>query len=174
VRYPFDEYLLKLGIILRRNYPDGSVQTLSQDGSPSYLSLSMHEEAPRIRVDSVKFLRPNSVPSAGPQYAYASVSLLKLVRPLTTRILAIELVLLVSAAAAYAVFLQSMHDLLNNAGTMILGIWGIRAILLGPNVPGLTSIDLALGVVIVLLLSAITVRMLIHVSEHDGANLHKK
>jgi hypothetical protein len=100
------------------------------------------------------------------------VSRLALVRPVTIRIPAIEPVLLVSAAASYAVFLQLLHDLLVNTGALILGIWGIRAILADPDVPGLTSIDLALSLVIALLLTAITVRMLLYAKRRS--DLHSR
>jgi len=69
-------------------------------------------------------------------------------------------VLLVAAAAAYAVFLRPLDQLVINAGALILGVWGIRAVLLGTTLPGLTAVDLALWSVILFLLLAITVRTL--------------
>src|SRR5207253_10609574 len=83
-------------------------------------------------------------------------------RPLYLQALAVLLVLLVTAAAAYAVFLRPLDEIVINSGALVLGVWGIRAILLGTNVPGFTAVDLALSVVILFLLVAITVRALLY------------
>jgi hypothetical protein len=76
-------------------------------------------------------------------------------------VLTVLLVLLVTAAAAYAVFLRPLSELIAGAGALVLGVWGIRAVLLGTNVPGFTAVDLSLAVVILFLLGAITARVLI-------------
>jgi hypothetical protein len=100
-------------------------------------------------------VRPNSSP-----YQYLYVEDLTFERPLYLRVLTILLVLLVSAVAAYAVFMRPFDQLILNAGALVLGVWGIRAILLGTAVPGITAVDLALSMVILFMLVAITVRAL--------------
>ena len=79
------------------------------------------------------------------------------------------LVLLIAAAAAYAVFLRPLQDLVVNSGALVLGVWGIRAILTPGNLYYLTSIDVALSIVIIFLLGAITVRALVFI--HDEGDL---
>jgi ABC-type multidrug transport system fused ATPase/permease subunit len=85
--------------------------------------------------------------------------------------LTVFLVVLVSAAAAYAVFLRPLNELVLNAGALVLGVWGIRAILLGANVPGFTVVDLSLMVVILFLLLAITWRALYFFHERSHLSL---
>src|SRR6266545_3054727 len=99
------------------------------------------------------------VPLDGEQYQadvdvepYAYVDLLTFERPLYVRVLTVLLVLLVTAAAAYAVFLRPLDQLIINSGALVLGVWGIRSIMLGSGVPGVTAVDLALSVVILFLL----------------------
>ena len=58
-----------------------------------------------------------------------------------------------------------------NSGALVLGVWGIRSILLGSNVPGLTSVDLALSVVILFLLAAITARALMYLQGRRGIRM---
>jgi hypothetical protein len=58
--------------------------------------------------------------------------------------------------------------LIAGAGALVLGVWGIRAVLLGTNVPGFTAIDLSLAVVILFLLGAITARVLISLSRRPA------
>src|SRR5262249_1722727 len=81
-------------------------------------------------------------------------------RPVYLKVLTVLLVVLVSAAAAYAVLLRPLDQLIINSGALILGVWGIRAVLLGTSFPGVTAVDLALSLVILFLLVAITVRTL--------------
>jgi hypothetical protein len=76
-------------------------------------------------------------------------------------VLAVLLVLLVAAAAAYAVFMRPLQDLVLSSGALVLGVWGVRAILT-PGTAYRTVVDLALSAVILFLLGAITVRALQH------------
>ena len=89
-------------------------------------------------------------------YELLGVEVLHFSRPLHERVLA---VLLVAAAAAYAVFMRPLHDLVINSGGLVLGVWGIRA-LLSPGTATRTLVDLSLSIVILFLLSAITFRAL--------------
>jgi hypothetical protein len=89
---------------------------------------------------------------------YSHVHLLALERPTCLRALAVVLTLLVSAAAAYAVFLRPLQELVVNSGALVLGVWGIRQILVPGSYNFVTSVDLSLSLVILFLLGAITVR----------------
>jgi hypothetical protein len=56
--------------------------------------------------------------------------------------------------------MRPLHELVINAGGLVLGVWGIRAILTTDKAAYLTATDLALALVILFLLGAITVRAL--------------
>jgi hypothetical protein len=79
------------------------------------------------------------------------------------------LVILIAAAAAYSVFLRPLHDLVVNAGALVLGVWGIRSILVPSSIAYITAVDLALSLVIIFVLGALTIRALLFV--HDEAQL---
>jgi hypothetical protein len=79
------------------------------------------------------------------------------------------LVVLIAAAAAYSVFLGPLHDLVVNAGALVLGVWGIRAILPPSNINYITAVDLALSMVIIFLLGALMIWALLFA--HDAAHL---
>ena len=83
-------------------------------------------------------------------------------RPLYLTVLTGFLVVLVTAAAAHAVFPRPLDPLIINinAGALVLGVWGVRSILLGSDLPGMTVVDLALAVVILVLLATISARTL--------------
>jgi hypothetical protein len=90
-------------------------------------------------------------------------------RPPYVRVLAVMLVILIAAAAAYSVFLRPLQDLVVNAGALVLGVWAIRGILTPGNLYYLTAVDLALSLVIIFVLGALTIRALIFV--HGEAQL---
>lgn len=75
-----------------------------------------------------------------------------------------------TAAAAYAVFLHPLADLVVNSGARVLGGWGIRAVKLGAAVPGITAVDLALSVVILFLLLALTARTVLYLDAQSRSH----
>jgi hypothetical protein len=160
IRYPFDKYELALGVLVEHILPDGTVQRLSAEQARAYLNLSIRARIPRAVMRAPVPMDGAELQADGDIEPYGYVDLLTFERPEYMRVLTILLVLLVTAAAAYAVFLRPLDQLIINSGALVLGVWGIRSILLGTGVPGVTAVDLALSVVILFLLVAITVRTL--------------
>jgi hypothetical protein len=169
IHYPFDEYRLVLGVVLQRVFPDGVVETRTPEEAQGHFFLTIQELLPRQMMLGPTRLDPHSVRVADDPFAYAEAFHVLLKRPPYLRVLAVLLVLLVAAAAAYSVFLRPLNDLVMNVGALVLGVWGIRSILTPGNIFYITAIDLALSVVIIFLLGAITVRALFFV--HDQAEL---
>ncbi len=170
LRYPFDRYAMALGIIMDRLYPDGREETLTLAEAADYVTIWGSERIPRIHVEPVVVSSPDdpTVQVAEARQPYLFVDVVRFRRPLYLQVLTVCLVLLVTAAAAYAVFLRPLDQLIINAGALILGVWGIRVILLGTTLPGLTAVDLALWAVILFLLVTITVRTLWLLEEGTG------
>lgn len=160
IRYPFDRYRLGLGILLDRIAADGGVQTLTRTEASDYFAITLQPRIPRVSMGTPTKLDPDTVQADNEIEPYISVTSLTFGRPLYLKVLTLLLVLLVSAAAAYAVFMRPLDQLIINSGALVLGVWGIRSILLGTAVPGWTIVDLSLSVVILFLLATITVRTL--------------
>jgi hypothetical protein len=158
-RYPFDTYELWLGLGLARLLPDGTEQPLSRTEGAGQLFLTLQEQLPRELMLAPTAADPDVSRDAADPYELQAVSVLRFERPLHQRILAVLLVILIAAAAAYAVLMRPLNDLVINSGALVLGVWGIRAILT-PGTAYRTVIDLALSAVILFLLGAITVRAL--------------
>ena len=158
IRYPFDQYRLALGVIVQRIQPDGSIQTLSTEEARPYVTISIQGRIPRATMSRPLALDPADVPHEGVVEPYVVVEELEFQRPLYMQVLTILLVILVSAAAAYAVFLRPLNELIVGSGALVLGVWGVRGILLGTGLPGVTAVDLSLSVVILFLLATITIR----------------
>jgi hypothetical protein len=167
-RYPFDKYRLKLGVVWQRTLADGTVQTLAPPEAPAPLSLTLQEEVARMFMPDPAPVPPQMVGGDGERYRFVAVADVVVERPLYLRILAVLLVLLVALASAYAVFMRPLNDLVLNAGALVLGIWGVRAILVPMPWTWLTAVDLSLSVVIIFLLGAITVRAFVYAFARSG------
>jgi hypothetical protein len=157
--YPFDTYDLWLGIGLAAILPDGAIRPITREESAGLVRATIQEQLTRETMVAPTSLALTDVEDPTSPYQLLGAEAIQLRRPLHERVLAVLLVLLVAAAAAYAVFMRPLHDLVINAGGLVLGVWGIRA-LLSPGTATKTVVDLALSVVILFLLSAITFRAL--------------
>ena len=160
VLFPFDTYRLGLGVMLHRVAADGSSQDLSENDARGRLFLSMQTHVSRAIMHDPA---PESAQALGletPGSEYVGTWAVTFERPAYLKILTILLVLLVVVAASYAVFLRPLAELVINAGALVLGVWGIRSILLGSSPPNGTLVDIALSMVIFFLLIAIATRAL--------------
>lgn len=170
VRYPFDTYTMELALGYERRAADGRLLELGAEEAAGRLFLTLQEKLPRLRMGAPRWEDPPPQPAREAVARYLVVAQLELVRPLYLQVLTVVLVLLVSAAAAYAVFMRPLNELVINCGALVLGVWGIRAIIVPTNQNYLTAVELSLACVILFLLLAITVRALRFV--HDRAGLH--
>ena len=105
---------------------------------------------------------------------YVYVERLTLGRSRFVQVLSVLLVLLIAATAVYAVFMRPLHDLVINSGGLILGVWGVRAILVPGGQTYWTVLDLALAEVIVFLLGALSVRALVYLWERNALHLPRR
>jgi hypothetical protein len=174
IHYPFDDYELVLGVVLERVYADGRIETVPPDEARGRLFLTVQELLPRAEMIAGDPIDPESVHRTGDPQHYVLVQPLRFERPPYLRILALLLVLLIAAAASYAVFLRPLQDLIVNVGALVLGVWGVRAILIPSSVNYVTGIDLALSAVIIFLLGAITVKALIYVHDQGGMTVLRR
>jgi hypothetical protein len=158
--FPFDSYRLGLGLIAERVSPDGTVQMLSQQEAVGHVFVSLQTHVVRTQMTPPATVTAAAAGLESPDTEYVQVSEITFARPLHLQVLTVLLVLLVIVAAIYAVFLRPLRELVINAGALVLGVWGIRAILLGSSPPGATLVDLVLSMVILFLLVAIVLRAL--------------
>jgi hypothetical protein len=169
VHYPFDEYRLVLGVAYQRVYPDGRREVLSADQADDQLFLSFQELLPRSIMTGPFPVHPQTLREDDDPFAYGQAFEVRFERPPYVRVLAVMLVVLIAAAAAYSVFLRPLHDLVVNAGALVLGVWGIRSILIPPTINYITAVDLSLSMVIIFVLGALVIRALVFV--HDAARM---
>lgn len=173
VRYPFDRYGFTLGFLVGYVYPAGAAPPPGPPDQPAGQPLfaSLRSTAPRMTVSAPAAVGPAELAARDVQLGFTAAVRMTFSRPVYLQVLTVLLVLLVTAAAAYAVFLRPLQELVVNSGALVLGVWGIRAVLLGAAVPGLTAVDLALSVVILFLLLALTARTALYLSARGGVRI---
>lgn len=174
IHYPFDRYSLVVGVALQRVRGTGPPQTLSAAEASGHLFLSVQELLTRQVMIGPTMLNPVSIRAADDPFEYVQAFELTFERPRYLRVLAVVLVLLITSAAAYAVFLQPLHDLVLNSGALVLGVWAIRSILMPGNLYYQTAVDLALSIVIVFLLGGILVRALVFAHDQAGLSIIRR
>jgi hypothetical protein len=165
-QYPFDDYLLWLGL----------TGTVVQDGESLPLTVEMLNEravitiqnqlrdylmAPPVAID------PARVSSLTDPQDFLGVQQMRFERPAHQEILAVLLIVLIAVSATMAVALRTMSDLLIGIGSLILGIWGVRSVLVPSSLAVVSSIDLALSVIILFVLLGLSLRVARHFQQQS-------
>ena len=101
---------------------------------------------------------PESVRSQNDPVSFLLVDQLQWQRPVYLRIVTILLVILISASAVFALGLRTLHELVLGIGGIILGIWGVRSVVVQSELPDVTLIDVILAFVMLVLLLALSIR----------------
>jgi hypothetical protein len=171
IHFPFDRYELWLGVVLQWAYPDGTIQPLPPAEAAQRLSLTLQERLPLQTMAPPIPVDPGTVRAENDPYQYTLVVALGFARPSWVQILSVLLVLLAAGAAAFAVFMRPLADLVVNSGALVLGVWGIRSIFVPGGVNYFTAMDLSLSVIILFLLGAIAVRVLQFVYDRSELGL---
>lgn len=162
IRYPFDAYKFELSIIQEQTLPDGSQDVVLGPEAREQVVVTIQSRIPRLQMKL-----PGDSGAEGDPFAVVFTDV-RFQRPLYLKVLTLMLVVLVTSAAAFAVFMRPLDQLVINSGALVLGVWGIRAILLGTGVAVVTAVDLSLSLVILFLLVSITARTLWLLEERAG------
>ena len=160
--YPFDTWQLWLGLTITDVRLDGARIPLTVDQMPSHATFSLESLLPDFEMAPPTPISPQRVVDGGDLLPFAAVQGLAFTRPDYLKILALILIVLITVSGLLAIFTRSIHELVLGVGGLILGIWGVRSILVPQPVPTITAIDLALSTVILLILLGLTVRTALH------------
>lgn len=157
--YPFDKLELVLGVLVQQARPDGTMApiTLVRGGPATYLTL-------RSQLQGLNMAEPVPVEPASVRASIAPSALLY-VRALNFRrllylpVLTVLVVGLLGAAAMYSVRTLPVRELIPGLSGLILGVWGSRWMLTAGGPPYVTTVDLLLAGVILILLAGLLVRV---------------
>lgn len=156
--YPFDEYGFWLGIGGTATMPDGTVVELTQEAIANSSFTTLQNRIPDMIMKAPMVVDPATTHSATDPYGFQSVNEIVISRPAYLQVLAVVLVVLIGVSALMALLTRSLDDLALGFGGLILGVWGIRSILMPQSLSTVTAIDLALSWLILLLLLGLGLR----------------
>jgi hypothetical protein len=165
--YPFDTWQLWLGLTITEVRPDGTRVPLTVEQLPSHATLSLESPLPDFVMAPPTPIPPPQVAAIHDPRPFAAVQGLAFTRPDYLKILAVILIGLITVSGLLAIFTRAINELVLGVGGLILGIWGVRSILVPQPVPTITAIDLALSTVILLILLGLTVRTALHFHERS-------
>ena len=157
--YPFDTYTLLLGWVVSVTLPNGGKKSITRSELARNASrLTLEDQVVRLNMNPPVPVDPASVHSETDPVDFLLVDRLQWQRPLYLRIVTVLLVILISASAIFALGLRTLHELVLGIGGIILGIWGVRSVVVQTELPDVTLIDLILAFVILVFLLALSIR----------------
>ncbi len=173
-RYPFDDYILRLGLLVSTTLPNGEEHLVTSRALVQRtVSLTLEDLVSRLNMDRPHPIDPALARSPSDPSDFILVDELRWERPLYLRILTILLVVLISVSGIFALGLRTLHELVLGIGGIILGIWGVRSVVVQSPLPDVTLIDLILGFVMLTLLLALALRAARYFYSQSGLRLRK-
>jgi hypothetical protein len=172
--YPFDVYTLRLGLVLEAEFPNGERQLVdSREVVRQSAVMTVENRVARLNMSPPIPVDPEQVRAPSDPFTFLIVDELRWERPLYLRILTGLLIVLITVSGIFALGLRSLHELVLGIGGIILGIWGIRSIVVQSELPDVTLIDLLLGFVILLLLVGLALRAAHYFYVKSGVRLRR-
>lgn len=165
--YPFDRYQLVLGLAVTDKVSSTRIVPLPARVARRQLDVSVDEILSRIDLAT-----PRDVTSryrfVGAQVALAAP--IDLSRPLYLQALTVLIIIFIAIAGVYSVVTRAFKEVIGTVGVVVLGVWGVRTLLVGSYPPDSTAVDLILVLLILLLLTILLVRGLVLMWRriHDG------
>jgi hypothetical protein len=159
IDYPFDHYQLMLGVTFSRVTASGGAIPFDRAATRAGLEYSVDNTVPRLSLAAPTSVAPEKYRSTG--VSYDSLTSLNFSRPIYLQILTVLLTMLIVLAAAYGLLIRPFTQIIPTVGGLVLGVWGVRSLLVGDYPPDSTGVDLVLEAAILLLLLGVGVRAVI-------------
>jgi hypothetical protein len=169
--YPFDQYRLWLGVGGTATQADGTFFELRPETVAGRAVVTFQNRIPDIIMAAPSPIAPDTVSAAADPFGFLAVQALTFKRPAYLKVLAVVLVVLIAISASLALFTRGIDELALGFGGIILGVWGVRSVLMPEGVGTVTAIDLALSWLILLLLLGLAVRAMLHFHRHSDLPL---
>jgi len=170
--YPFDTYHLRLGVIaVDRIDGEWRVRAVGADGPQEVGAIQNGTRG--LLMDPPTPVPVASVMAPSDWTAPMGVLDVELRRPAYLRALAVALVSLVAISALASLTTSTPTEALLGLGSLVLGVWGVRSVLVPNGFGAVTAVDIALSLVILLLLVGLGIRAAVHVSRSSGLTRHR-
>jgi hypothetical protein len=160
--YPFDTYDLWLGFAVTAKLPNGEPLAIDPERLRRTFVLTLQNQDSGLVMLPPRRIDPATVRAVTDPGMLPLVEAIRFQRPDYIKVLSVLLVLLISVSGGIALATRSIDDLLLGVGGLILGVWGIRSVLVNQPLPGISAVDLALSLVILFLLLGLAIRLALH------------
>ena len=160
--YPFDQYQLWLGVSGMATGPDGKKLEITPELMRVHATVTLQNRISDMLMADPIPISQEQVRAATDTFGYMAVESLTFTRPVYIKVLAVALVLLIGVSAVMALVTRGLDDLALGIGGLILGVWGVRSVLMPQTIGTITAVDLALSWLILLLLLGLAIRAAIH------------
>jgi hypothetical protein len=160
--YPFDQYQLWLGIRGVVTGPEGNAVEITPELMRGNATVTLQNRIPDMLMEDPFPISQEQVQAATDTFGYMAVESLTFSRPTYIKVLAVALVLLIGVSAVMALVTRGLDDLALGIGGLILGVWGVRSVLMPQTIGTITAVDLALSWLILLLLLGLAIRAAVH------------
>lgn len=156
--FPFDRYRLVLAVAVERQSADKTTRMLTPAETEGQLLMTMAEEVPRMDLQRIAPLDPPSIEAPNQPFDFAYADVLDLTRPWSVKLVAVFVTIFTAAVGIWAVMTRPFDQLIVAAGSLILGVWGARTLVLGGFPPDVTMIDTLMTGVVLFMLATILCR----------------
>lgn len=160
--YPFDTYTMKLAVGGVSIDDAGTTTPLTRENYRDNVEISVRDQVSGlVMAPPMVFELPTAL-VAGELLAPIEAQELVLTRATYLQVLTILLVMLIGISGILALLTRSIDDLLLGIGGLILGVWGIRSVMVPQPLPTLSIVDISLSGVILMLLIGLAIRAAAH------------
>ena len=151
-----------LGVAGEATGPNGKTIELSKETVSGVAIVTVQNRIPDMIMAPPQPIPHEATIAASDPFQFVAVQSLVFSRPAYLQVLAVVLVILVAVSAALAIFMRGLDELALGFGGIVLGVWGVRSILMPQSLGTVTAIDLALSWLILLLLLGLALRAALH------------
>ena len=153
--YPFDHYRLFVGLALADKTAGGQVVPVAAPAARRQLDVSVDDQLSRFDVSTPRDVTSNYRFVGAPVAVAAAVDL---TRPLYLQALTVLIIVFIAIAGFYSVVSREFKEVIGAMGVVVLGVWGVRTLLVGSYPPDSTAVDLILTFLILVLLMVVMAR----------------
>jgi hypothetical protein len=156
-QFPFDKYVLWLGLSGTVTL-NGKEVPLTKELLAGKATFTTQNQLSDFLMDAPTEIDTSRVRSITDPFDFVGVQQLQFARPIHQEILAVLLIILITVSAIMAISVRDVSDLIVGIGSLVLGIWGVRSVLVPSSIGVVTSVDLALSLVILIVLLGLSLR----------------
>jgi hypothetical protein len=160
-QFPFDKYVLWLGLSGTVTL-NGKEAPLTKELLSGKATFTTQNQLTDFLMDPPTEIDSTRVRSITDPFDFVGVQELDFERPVHQEILAVLLIVLIAVSAIMAISVREVSDLIVGIGSLVLGIWGVRSVLVPSSIGVVTSVDLALSLIILIVLLGLSLRTAQH------------